>query len=104
MIILTSTFNRPDTSAPFYNDAPELEELRAARAALIPLGLASLPTKTLSEDQLTLTITRTFESMDAYRQYKALLAEIPNWPDIMYKYFEDHNHSKTVTMVDTYEN
>lgn len=106
MIILTSTFTRTDASVPWFNDAPEMQEYIAPRAALIVSrpDLASVPVVTQSEDGLTYQAIQTFPTREAHFEYLRLLYEaIPSWPKGRNQYFTDHNHTIALTVTDTYE-
>jgi len=105
MIIQIFTFTRPDTSAPWFNDAPEMANFIAAKEAIRTANpdIMAPAVTTFSDDGLTCTVTQTFPTKEYWRTYSRLVREATNEMADRNQYFAAHGHKMTVTMHDTYE-
>ena len=96
MITQTMVMTRPDISAHWFNDAPEMQAYLAPRNQLRENRpeLTDIPVITESSDGLTCTIVQTFPSIDEYNTYVNLLIQaIPGWPKGRNEYVVDHAHT-----------
>lgn len=96
MITQTTVFTRPDTSLPWMNDDPAMQDYLAPRDGLVNSrpDLVSQAPRVESPDGLTCTTVQTFPSIDEYNTYVALLKQaIPGWPVGRNQYFTDRGHT-----------
>jgi hypothetical protein len=92
-----ATFTRPDKSAEFFTDLPEIQE---AYGDIHRDSLIAEQEKTYSEDGLTLVVRHLFKGDPDYQEFSLKRRTLhPDWREKRMAYMIEHSHHLTVKTI-----